>query len=374
MIHPARTIPISELVAELKAANDSGLVRVQRSGPLSIYNYSDAAVYGRAWTPITKLARGLIIANDNEVIATPFPKFFNLGELGEAVPDEPFEVFEKLDGSLIIIFHDGNRWRTATRGSFDSEQARAAAAWLFGRDLSLFVRGETYLAEYVGPDNRIVVNYAESSLVFLGGYSPSGLELPDNIIRHIAQSLGTRMAERYKRDSLELVVAQAAELPKDVEGYVVRFASGHRVKIKGDEYCRIHRLVSNVTPLGVWDMLRNGDDIEKVRRQLPEEFLADFDSIVRLLRESKRAIVEKVQNAFIASEYLGDKELGLHLAHYQPPHQSLLWEMRKLGHVNSNKARDYLFKAIRPTGNVLEGYRPLSAVNRLTEHADELNG
>ena len=35
--------------------------------------------------------------------------------------------------------------------------------------------------------------------------------------------------------------------------------SGQAVKIKGEEYCRIHKLISKVTPLAIWDMLKNED-------------------------------------------------------------------------------------------------------------------
>jgi hypothetical protein len=38
-----------------------------------------------------------------------FPKFWNWGEFARPVPSGPFECFEKADGSLIIIFHDGQR-------------------------------------------------------------------------------------------------------------------------------------------------------------------------------------------------------------------------------------------------------------------------
>ena len=46
------------------------------------------------------------------------------------MPDLPFETMEKLDGSLIIIFHHNGRWRTATKGSFTSSQAQWAENFL----------------------------------------------------------------------------------------------------------------------------------------------------------------------------------------------------------------------------------------------------
>ncbi|MGL1080507.1 RNA ligase, partial [Vibrio parahaemolyticus] len=85
--------------------------------------------YDSAWDPVTTAARGLILdLEDRRIVATPFPKFFNAGERGEPIPDLPFIATEKLDGSLIIIFHHRGRWRTATKGAFASAQAQWAQA------------------------------------------------------------------------------------------------------------------------------------------------------------------------------------------------------------------------------------------------------
>jgi RNA ligase len=48
------------------------------------------------------------------------------------------------------------------------------------------------------------------------------------------------------------------KLPRDREGFVVRFASGLRIKLKGEQYCRIHKLISRCTPLALWDAMMPG--------------------------------------------------------------------------------------------------------------------
>ena len=41
--------------------------------------------------------------------ALTFPKFWNYGELGLPLPDLPFTVTKKMDGSMGIVFwHNGN--------------------------------------------------------------------------------------------------------------------------------------------------------------------------------------------------------------------------------------------------------------------------
>ena len=97
--------------------------------PISIYNYSRECQYKGLWDDITMNCRGLILDIEGNVIAKPFPKFFNYEEhIAEnsklpPIPNETFEVYEKMDGSLGIIFHYEGEWLIATRGSFTSEQA-----------------------------------------------------------------------------------------------------------------------------------------------------------------------------------------------------------------------------------------------------------
>jgi len=86
--------------------------------------YTPRCVYEDGWDEFTVMARALIVDEAaGQVVATPFPKFFNVGERRGEVPDLTFEAFEKLDGSLIIAFHHTGRWCAATKGTFDSEQA-----------------------------------------------------------------------------------------------------------------------------------------------------------------------------------------------------------------------------------------------------------
>ena len=90
-----------------------------------MFTCSPRGVYEDGWDEHTTVARGLILDTEaGRIVASPFPKFFNAGERRGGIPDLPFETFEKLDGSPIILyFYDGG-WRTATNGNFDSGQAR----------------------------------------------------------------------------------------------------------------------------------------------------------------------------------------------------------------------------------------------------------
>ena len=71
--------------------------------PLTIWNYSQTTQYEGRWDEITLMCRGLVTDDNGNIVARPFKKFFSLEE-GKHTPTSEFEVYEKMDGSLGIMF------------------------------------------------------------------------------------------------------------------------------------------------------------------------------------------------------------------------------------------------------------------------------
>lgn len=368
MMHPARHIPFDELWAALQMAKTEKLV-VENIGhdDLRLYCYSDSCVYDRQWNEVTLLARGIILDPINKrVVATPFPKFFNVGERMDSIPNLPFETFEKLDGSLIILFYHNDKWRTATKGSLSSDQAKWAATWLAAYDLTPLDKETTYLAEAIYPENRIVVHYLYAGLVLLGAYQINGSEMSYEELVALGERLNWRVAKRHSFTAVSELLALAKTLPPSEEGFVLRFSNGQRLKVKGDEYCRIHRLISRLTPLAMWEAMQNGDDLEAIRRQLPEEFWTDFDNIIAMLQRQITQLIAAVKTEAEKVATLSDKEVGLRLETFPIEARRFIFPYRKnKGELLSDRTRDLVFRTIRPDGNRLEGYAPSLAVNRV---------
>jgi RNA ligase len=370
-IHPARQMPFDTLMAGLERARGLGFVhrRLSAEAGLQLFIYTPRCVYEDGWDEFAVMARGLIVdADAGRVVATPFPKFFNVGERRGDVPDLPFEAFEKLDGSLIIVFHHAGRWRAATKGAFESEQAVWAQARLDAADLSALAPGGTYLFEAVYPENRIVIHYPEPALVMLAAYDDGGRELTYEEVIGVCAALGWRAARRYEFASIADMVSHAASLPRDDEGFVIRFSNGLRLKLKGAEYRRIHALISRCTPLAMWEAMAAGDDLGAIRRDLPEEFWTDFDDIVRLLSGSLSALEAKVATVAQSVAHLSDKELGLSLSSLPADARPYVFGYRKAGAV-TGRFRESMMRSLRPTGNALPGYTPSYAMGRVLEDA-----
>jgi RNA ligase len=377
--HPARRYAFRELVAGLEHARSIGAVSAKRPvsakhlGDLSLWVYTQSCVYGNLWDAFSLMARGLILDHGAEtVVATPFPKFFNLGEHGLGIPDQPFEVAEKLDGSLIVIWHHRGGWHCSTKGAFDSDQAKWAQNVIDGmgaEQLAALQPGTTYLAECIGPQNPIVVRYDAPAMVLLAAYAADGMELSRGDLETLSRPLGWRLAGRQECSDVAELVGYARHLPSTQEGFVLRFADGTRLKIKGAEYSRIHALISRCTPLGVWDAMFAKDDLDRIRHDLPEEFLADFDAIRGLLERQLDGLIDRLSAAGARVAALTDKELGLTLQEQPADIRPFLFAWRKSGGRVEGKLRDSLLRAVRPTANVLESYVPSYAMGRVLSEA-----
>lgn len=378
VIHPARRFSFEWLRDELALACAAGHVRECRDAQtgLSLFCYTKSAVYERAWgNPAVVMARGLILDMAAErVVATPLAKFFNYGEFDLPFPDMPFEAFEKLDGSMVTVFHHNGRWRCATKGSFDSPQAQWAERFLHldPHTTKYLELGATYIAEAIYPENRIVIDYkGHTGLELLAGYQADGTEIPYTHLHYISRNSLFGIAKRVPFGSIsDLIVAQK-QIPASEEGWVLRFKDGNRLKVKGDEYCRIHRFISRCTPLAVWEWLRDGKPSEDFRKELPEEFWDDFDSIVGIISQKLTNIIVRVGARADEFKELSDKEVGLKLASLEEIERKLIFPMRNQnGDLFCNpKSNRVLFDFVRPTANELEGYKPSTSINRVLAEA-----
>lgn len=164
----------------------------------------------------------------------------------------------------------------ATRGSFTSDQAMRATAILRGKYKDVLnkwvIPYYTYLFEIILPENRIVVDYGSmEDIVLLSVIATnSGIELPYESVKRIAEDKGISVVKQY--DGISDIDTLSKNVRENAEGYVVRFESGLRVKIKFDEYVRLHRILTNVNAKAIWDMLRTGKGIGELIERVPDEF------------------------------------------------------------------------------------------------------
>lgn len=138
------------MVEKLNKYYDDGLLykQVHPSLPLTIWNYSEKVQYENLWDEVTLMCRGLVTNEQGKIVARGFSKFFNIEE-EKYTPTENFEVWEKMDGSLLLVFWYEGQWITATRGSFTSDQAIKGAELLKKYNTDIMFRHLTYCFEII---------------------------------------------------------------------------------------------------------------------------------------------------------------------------------------------------------------------------------
>ncbi len=364
----------------------SGLIKRKEKDGLVLYNYSQKCTYDAAWDDFTIQCRGLILEKSTgKVIARPFFKFFNLGEREETQLEnltlKSYRCYDKLDGSLGIVYHYNGKWNVATRGSFESNQAKEGQLILdekYQKELAYMEEDVTFLCEIIYPENRVtegarlVCDYGNTrDLILLAAFDCiNGEEQDRDWCKAVAEKIGMPIAKEYDLTIAEMIKMQDT-MPATQEGFVVRFSNGMRVKIKGKEYNRMNRILNGLNALALWEVMDKKGEIPKSFMQtVPEEIIDEINKIKDTLEFRYDKIYMAIKNetiyAFVNSvgkhpfepfnglEITQEhrKKVGIYLKENKGKfeHSSAIFPYLLDKH---NAVCKYILRAIRPKANVL---------------------
>jgi len=277
--------------------------------PLTIWNYSQTTQYEGKWDEITLQCRGLVTDDMGNICARPFKKFFNMEE-GKHTPTEEFDVYEKMDGSLIIVFWYDGGWVVASRGSFISDQAIGASKIFFEELDHNFSIGITYLFEFTAPWNRIVVDYGEKpNLTLLGAIrTDDETEATWEQLKMIGDGANCDVVKKY--DGISDYSTLKGMIKDNAEGFVIRFSNGDRMKIKGVEYLRLHKIMTEVSTKSVWEILSNGGSMEDLLKDVPDEFYTKIKEYENELVSQFNILKREYEYIFMTFQSLGLRDDG----------------------------------------------------------------
>jgi hypothetical protein len=151
----------------------------------------------------------------------------------------------------------------------------------------VWMKEYAYIVEIIYPENRIVVDYGKEKVVFLSAVLNEGLscwkptdetELHWTMACSIFSANGIKKSDIVKTEqhfnfSDDLYKSLKEKNETNKEGYVLRYQPGNfRMKIKFEEYVRLHRVMTNLSTTAVWEVVSTGGKMEDLLKDVPDEF------------------------------------------------------------------------------------------------------
>jgi hypothetical protein len=279
-----------------------GIEKLEEEFGIQVVRYDDRITlnYSQTDSPkhsdIVKECRGLILSlPDFEIMCRSFDRFFNYGEDPNS---KDFNIkkataWEKVDGSICNVYHDGNKWQVATRKMAFAEGLVPAQDKTY-RDVFIEALGNdpdevfkpihkdlVIIFELVSPQTRIVKPYKKTEVYLLdvrdkhmGKYV--GLEI--SYFWDIPEGTKWKYPKKYHFNNFEDIMQSVKDLPVMEEGYVLSISKNSKVEC-GSNIWRIK--VKNPAYLAIANLRMNGVLSEKrvallVCMQDHEEYLYYF--------------------------------------------------------------------------------------------------
>lgn len=268
---------------------------------------------------IVRECRGIILDEDNNwsIVSFPFTKFFNYGEPNAAFIDwKSARVFEKIDGSCLVLSVYNGKWFCHTTGSpnaggdvgdfgFSFEKLFWDTFYLYSGKLPSIIVNKTFIFEITSPFNKIVVRHDKPALTLLGGRDLGTLrELSLEEAAKFFPTIPT--VKTFPFSSFEECTASYSSFSGlEQEGYVICDANFNRVKMKHPEYLHLHRLKDGLSSKrALIEIVRNGDT-DEIIASLPEytEILTEAKARLDTLLAELEATYAQLQDIVSQKEF-----------------------------------------------------------------------
>jgi RNA ligase len=239
-----------------------------------------------------------------KIISKPYHKFFNLNERAEVDYSkidfaQPHIILEKLDGSMITpMILDKVRWGTKMGLT---GVAKPVEDFVSNKshyeDFARYFAGlnQTPIFEWCSRQQRIVIDYPEERLVLTGIRDNYTGEYTDyeSMLKY-GNSAGIPVVKALPGSitNIHEFMKQARDL-KGEEGYVIRFPTLF-LKIKGEEYCMLHKTIDQLRLEKDCLRLILNEKVDDAKAFLTEELRDALDRFTADIYHNIRQLAEKI--------------------------------------------------------------------------------
>ena len=316
--------------------------RVYKNEKLVVLNYSQRD--SPKFEPIVDECRALILElNTWKIVSKSFGRFYNYQEGNRIFDFEQALIYEKVDGSLMSVYHYQHRWCVASRGMAFAEgetKFKATFAEVFSEAFN-FAMLEQYPEhwcfsfELVSPKTRVVKRYPFTDVYLLSIFDrETERELSQKRVDEIAHQLKVMRPKLYE---LDIDMTEAFDhLEATDEGYVcvieLKHGTVERVKVKNPSYLAIAHLRSNdvLSPKRICWLVINHEQAEYLG-YFPED-----EQCFQAYEKAYQILVDEIQCTWLRTQNIEEqKDFAMSINHLD--YAGVLFAKRKDLNISLNE-------------------------------------
>ncbi|MFK7678708.1 RNA ligase [Bacillus sp. Wb] len=302
-------------------------LQINQKDEFILIRYGLADVQEKMWEDkdsIYRECRSVVIdLKKEQLVLTPFRKFFNLDEVEENKLDvitEKFksasivEIANKLDGSMQNArWYNENVFMTGSMALDKNDSWRLEEGYsMLSENYVSMIRSNselTFIFEYISQKDAHVVLYDKNDegMHLIGiRNTETGEQLSYKNVIEIAESYDVAVVELEDK-TLEKMLEEMKQVSShEKEGWVINL-DGHYVKVKCDDYVSIHRLLDKVSSVNVIIEAIANDSYDDLISKIPDKYKERVRNIAGLIFKYVRDTREQI-NKFYASAPKGTRK------------------------------------------------------------------
>lgn len=342
-------------------------LQINQNHEFLLIRYDIADMQESMWTnenSIYRECRSVVIDLDKEqLVLTPFRKFFNLNEVSENNINiiiekiknaKTVEFTDKLDGSMQSVRYYNDDYFMAGSMALDSEKS-----WRLQHGYGMLTDNHkrmikenpqyTFIFEYISlKDAHVVLYKKEQEGLYLIGMRNvfTGEELSYKELRGYSKRYDVAMV-KIENVTLDQVLKDMKKYKSsEKEGWVLNI-EGHKIKIKCDDYVHLHRLLDRVSSINVIIQNIADDKYDDMISKIPDIYKDRVHQIANKIFTYKKNVEEQINEYFSKAPKSNTKEFMIWIDGNCPKEIS--------GYVKSK----YLNKSFNVLKKGLNGYKKL---------------
>jgi hypothetical protein len=294
--------------------------------PLIITEYQDFVLFryslldtdAEFWNKYNQMyreCRSVVLDKKKDcLVLTPFRKFFNVNEMEETQEHlireridraKRIEVSEKLDGSMQSARYYNGEYVVSGSQALDPNMSfRVELGYSMLTDVYKKMLKEnpdyTFIFEFVHKnDTHVVVYSKEQEGLYLIGVRnvATGEQLSYRDVIDVAERYGIKHTNVFDKTFEQLMSELDDKRSDEAEGFVIDI-DGYKVKLKYNDYRKIHHMLSKMTSTNTIIRCIDDGSWDDVLSKIPEAYRPDMLIVAHNVKEYVRKRDKQVKDLF----------------------------------------------------------------------------